>query len=355
MTPGKLARRILDLITARVPYFGRSTSPALVRVEDDAVPQTSDVVWRPLSNGVDTPLRCPRTGYLEALERAHHAGMSAFEVPAAEVEYTTSPEASKTMQPQRYESTLLVKQFSRVIDGRRLPEITTLFRRAFLARLNEHLHENEQPASLCGHANFGETEWVQVMFLGLLNVGARHADGTLKGVAMALPSGLDRRLRIAALTSWRDVTALTLGSRGVTALTDVVGDSIWTLRSSRWTRASTRFATATPIVPSRYCSSDTQRRRYVEECCADAGLPTPAVEILRHNPISGALRIGLRSTTRRPGELARPNFHARIVFGENVHGPLVLGDLRHYGLGLFAPESVPEPVPGTASVSAGSS
>jgi CRISPR-associated protein Csb2 len=340
---------VLNGIAARVPYFGRSTSPAIVCAQASSAESTglesngsnmtgSGTTWRALSGEIGEPLRSARPGYLALLERAFREGMSAHEVPAAEVEYSDQLPVPQRLVPSgEYENTLVVKAFSSAIDGRRLPEITTLVRRAFLHCLSTYLPEDQQPASLCGHANFGESAWVQIMFLGLLNVGNEHADGSLKGVAMGLPAGLVRKHRTAALAAWRDLTQLTLGSRGVASLRDPGPKPLFSLRSTRWTRESRQWASVTPIVPSRFCTSDSQRRAYVVEACRQAGLPAPTVEVSREPFVEGGLRLPISKAARRPGSFSRPNFHARIQFEQPVEGPIALGDMRHYGLGLMAP------------------
>ncbi|MGH8571072.1 MAG: hypothetical protein ACREX8_00655, partial [Gammaproteobacteria bacterium] len=50
----------------------------------------------------------------------------------------------------------------------------------------------------------------------------------------------------------------------------------------------------------------------------------------------------------RQGQATRASAFLRIELAESVPGPLALGHLSHFGLGLFAPErSVdPRPMPG---------
>jgi CRISPR-associated protein Csb2 len=325
----------LNDICKRVGYFGRSTSPAVVRCQtylaDDA--KSQDHCWRPVT-GIGTPLRTPTTGYLALLERAFHHGMSAHEAPAVEIEYGLHDIVPIQQLPSAgYDTTFAIKSFARSIDSRRTLELTTLARRAFLAHLGTHLPKSKQPAALCGHANLRETSWKQVMFVALTNVAHEYADGTIKGMAMILPSDLERKTRAHALKAWRAVTELTLGSRGIALLTDESDAHIWALRSSRWSKAAAIWTTVTPIVPAKYCTSNAQRIRYVQEICSEAGLPVPEVEILKV-PVNGALRMRADQSKRHPTSFAKPNFHVRLTFQDAVSGPIVLGDMSHYGLGL---------------------
>jgi CRISPR-associated protein Csb2 len=322
----------LDRMTGRVAYFGRSTSPSVVAVHVDPQLELRRIAttWSPLSTGIDTPLRGLRPGYLALLERAFHEGMSAHEVPTVEIEYTDKfQEVEEPAFIGQYESTMAIKAVDIVIDGRRSPEIITLVRRAFLANLSKYLVEDQQPAALCGHPNLGEETWVQVSFLALLHVGHERADGTIKGIAMALPVGLERRYRTVALAAWQDITHLTLGLRGTAQLREPIAKPLVAQQSSRWVRNSKTWVSSTPIVPSRYCTTDTQRRAFVVEACHEAGLPVPEVEVSREPFVAGGLRLPVSRVARRPGEFTRPNFHARIRFDSPVTGPIFLGDMCH--------------------------
>lgn len=327
---------VLDEIAKRVGYLGRSTCPAMLRVEQSQiVGRGQPNVWRPLADGVGISLRVPAPGYLALLERAIASEMSAHEIPAVEVEYTDDVLPDETVASSPYEQTLAIKQLASAIDGRRAHELTQLARRAFLERLSTYLPQEGQPASLCGHANLGETTWTQIMFLPLLFVGHERADGTVKGLGLALPRDLERPLRIAALAAWRDVDHLTLGSRGRMPLAAPGARPVWSLRSSRWTHPACVWVSATPVVPGRFCTSNAQRRAYVVEQCLALGLPEPEVLIDREPRLAGALRLGARRAARTSEATAKPNFHAVVIFPERVAGPIVLGDMRHYGLGLF--------------------
>jgi CRISPR-associated protein Csb2 len=336
--PGDEETIALNDICKRVGYFGRSTSPAIVRCKTYEPDQADNHknCWRPIT-GIGSPLRTPTPGYLALLERAFQNGMSAHEAPSAEVEYGLHDVGPIEQLPNTgYETTFAMKSFARSIDSRRTLELTTLIRRAFLAHLEKDLPKSQQPAALCGHANLGETSWKQVMFVALTHVAHQHADGTIKGLAMILPSGLERKTRAHALKAWRAITELTLGSRGVALLTDTNDETngrIRALRSSRWTKEASVWTTVTPIVPTKYCTSNAQKIRYVQETCEAAGLPVPEVEILKV-PVNGALRLRADESKRHSTSFSKPNFHVTMRFPTPVSGPLVLGDMSHYGLGL---------------------
>jgi CRISPR-associated protein Csb2 len=346
----------LQRIVKRVPYFGRSTSPAILEVtqttsanielgaetEDAAVDQanparTHNDQWRPCETGDGTPVRIASIDYLAGLERAFAAGMSAHEVPTVEVDYTNRPLPKSPAIGSPYESELLIKRLPTTVDGRRALELTLIVRKAFLARLGAYLPQEQQPAALCGHANADEVDWHQIMFLPLLHVGSQYADGTVKGVALALPSNLDSQTWKIAVRAWRDVDHLTFGSRGKGLLTDTVGDRAWALQSNRWTKSSKVWTTVTPIVPHRFCTTNTQRAAYVREACERLGPSVERIDVHAQSVVNGGLMLTAGQTKRKAGENPRPNFHATIEFAESINGPIVLGNVRHFGMGLCIP------------------
>jgi CRISPR-associated protein Csb2 len=104
---------------------------------------------------------------------------------------------------------------------------------------------------------------------------------------------------------------------------------------------------ATPFTPSRYPKKnrDEWRAFVVKEIQRELGLRghTPATEVefidgpwtafVRHRP-SARLR-----TDKRQGQAHLPAQFLRLHLPEPVHGPLALGWLSHFGLGLFVPEN----------------
>ena len=330
----------MNRIAKRVPYFGRSTSPVVVEViSHDAtnaeVAKTE--TWRPCVSGDGIPTRVPTLDYLAGLERAFENGQSGHEVPTIEIDYTSQPEATAHDVGSPYDPNLLVKKLSGMHDGRRALELALVVRKAFLAHLGKRVAQAEQPAALCGHANGGETTWHQVMFLPLLFVGSEHADGTVKGIALALPKTLDRKTRLEALAAWRGIDHLMLGSRGRVGLTDAVQDPIASLSSARWSTSSRLWSTVTPIVPERFCTTNAQRISYVHGELRKLELPDAVVRVDLVAQLAGSLVVPAGRLKRSADDKAKPNFHVSIQFEQPVRGPIVLGNMRNFGIGLFLP------------------
>ena len=77
----------------------------------------------------------------------------------------------------------------------------------------------------------------------------------------------------------------------------------------------------------------------VRRACNHAELPQPSdIEVSLVPLLEGAPSIRANLRVRRNSDVAMPSFHARLLFDEPVAGPIVLGNLRRYGLGLFAPD-----------------
>lgn len=161
-------------------------------------------------------------------------------------------------------------------------------------------------------------------------------DGLIDHLTLWAPAGLEER-EVAALAAIdrltgfghiADFRAVRLGLEGMGPAAEVVP----TLTGPSFT-----WVSATPFAPSRHA-----RRRSWEEHVAQSvadelrwrGLPAPtAVEVLagswlafrRHRPTNERLRHARRASG------------LRLTFAEPVAGPLALGALGHFGLGLFLP------------------
>jgi CRISPR-associated protein Csb2 len=71
-----------------------------------------------------------------------------------------------------------------------------------------------------------------------------------------------------------------------------------------------------------------------------AGFPEPIQVQSELAPIRpGDPRFGMRHTLRRPGDRRRPFRYLRIRFPKPVQGPVLIGAMRHFGLGLCRRET----------------
>ncbi|OFW05209.1 MAG: type I-U CRISPR-associated protein Cas5/Cas6 [Acidobacteria bacterium RIFCSPLOWO2_02_FULL_68_18] len=188
-------------------------------------------------------------------------------------------------------------------------------------------------------------------YLPLPTIGHQHADGMIRRVLIAEPSGghgayarwADQRLRGQSL---RDKDG---HERGV--LLDA-----WRRSSSgmldRYVAQSTSWATVTPVilpgfddfrgVRTNKREQPTKAERLFLKAVEQSGVPLEAVRdvTLRRAPFWPGSQHP--ASYRRPDYLDSPKnrrfsaWHACLTFREPVTGPLAIGAGRHIGLGLFA-------------------
>lgn len=330
----------LDALCRRMPYLGRSTSPAVAWIDTTDLVHgvQSDKLWAPDPAG-DTVLGVPAPGFLDALELAFQDEQRPWSINRPQRRYR-SPGASSVGAelvedpPFRDREWIIFR-----VDGRRrvtypsLLAYTDRFRAAVMAVLGD-----AAPPVLHGHAPEGQKPPVErVMFLGLPWVGHPNADGRIMGFAVSIPKDHDdRALLYRALVDIEDLAHPRLGRVRLTRR-DV--DSAWTLNPDRWTRQSSQWVTAYPAVLDRFVRKSDQVAPTIAGMCERIGLPEPTSIDWSPSPLTpGPDRLPARHTRRREGEQLHKFFHVRLVFDRPVGGPIVLGHMRHFGLGLMAPE-----------------
>lgn len=209
---------------------------------------------------------------------------------------------------------------------RRVVQVTDLLRRAALSRVTAPTW----PSMLSGHQAPGEPI-----------TGRRHphahwlpvGDGRIiAGVCLWVPGGLTPE-ELTAVREVRHIGSSALhGPLRAMTVTPVPGHH----PAPSWlTGPATVWRTLTPMSLPRRMDRPSRRTPQfaaaeVARELADRGLPAPRQVV-----------IGERArgwTTARPSrpEWIPPPHHFRIVFDRPVTGPIALGRLSHFGLGLFA-------------------
>lgn len=351
--PGALDR--LDSLARRVPYLGRATSPALLSFSARSADDLAVVTFEPDQSG-PRRLRTPHAGYLARLRAAFE---SQDRPPAAEVTPYRGSDETRATPPVRpadaawpHLVTLGIGP-GQPVDGREAAELASAFKAAVLSRMGKPAPTDDWPALsptalelLHGHYDHKVDDRRQCAFLALPFVGNPYATGIVMGVALAVSPqleagvldpllrllGLDRRAGNGPGEGPRLTSVRLPGGRTVPL---EAADGRATIRSGRWTEASRRWDTVLPIVLDRY-----PRRRYslddaVADGCKFAGFDRPErVEILPRSRVAAAPHVKLAGG----GQAAsRPLVHASMHFARPVKGPVVIGHLRHIGLGLCQP------------------
>jgi len=221
-------------------------------------------------------------------------------------------------------------------------EVTAVWRRALLSRADQPVAE-----AISGHAPGSTPDSPRpsarphLALLPLADVGHRLAGSDLVGMAAALPGGLTPDERGACLLALDRVRSLTLGRRGEWRLErGTAEDGRTALQTGAWIIPARVWGSVTPVVLGRYPRRPwgEEAQQILREACTIAGLPAP-VEV-ETAPVGWVL--GVPPSSRFPplparaGKPRRFHVHVRLVFGEPVAGPVLVGTGRHQGYGVFS-------------------
>jgi CRISPR-associated protein Csb2 len=207
------------------------------------------------------------------------------------------------------------------------------------------------PGTLSGHAQNGDpldTPHLAFVALPFVHPMQQHADGAIKGLGILVPRDAEHdaptllargllkleqeELRIPGIGSWH--------------LREVPMDDppLATLNSRTWTSPSRTWATATPMVFGHFPKAKNGgEAKVVLDTLHLIGVDSSNVvqiAVGRHSPLHGAPPNWCFKTQRDRAETRdarRWIRHVAIRFDRPVTGPLVLGALRYFGLGLMRP------------------
>lgn len=358
---GEAEREALEALVARLPYLGRADSICVAEVVhvipeglepvdplDDLPADQPGIRLLTLANDrgdgqpqvTATLEQRPPVLRREGRALPDGARLVAYPVPVSQPvvprAVTTRPDA--TALRWAVASTPRASILAAVAMGH-------VLRRAALAAVTS---EGEVPAVLTGRSRNDE-----------LAAGHRHAhflsldldgDGLIEALAIWAPAGLPSSVidrlawKIRELRGHQhipDFRPCRLGFEVAGTPEHVLGDLV--------VGPARRWRTMTPFAP-RYTETSRRRRgrerwpavveRQVRKELAVRGFPQPtevnsasvrsryhALEYRRHRPDRQTLADAYRAS------------HVEITFEEHVRGPLVLGALSHFGLGLFVPRA----------------
>ncbi|MGH9165586.1 MAG: type I-G CRISPR-associated protein Csb2 [Acidimicrobiales bacterium] len=338
LAPDQLAT--LAEVCRRVGYLGRASSQVVLNLDAPVDPALATLV----PGGGQHRLRVGFPGYVDALVAAFDANQPAHSVRRSAFYGAPGVPAppTPTHRPPAYPDLLTRALAPGVrLDGRLVLRLTEAWKKAVLQRLGAE-HGPDDLALLHGHHDGSRR---QCAFLGLPFVGHRHATGDLLGVGLAVSPDLPRHVRRSVLAVFGLVPGVpALGGlrlAGLGALDLVEPDGRRTVDPERWVGPAEVWASAVPVLPDRYPDDLAEAEAFVADGCELAGYPRPlAVELLPASPVAGAAHLR-RADAMRRGSPARPRLHVRLAFAEPVTGPVVVGHLRHLGLGLFVPQPTP--------------
>lgn len=342
----------LATLCSNLIRVGHSSSFVRCWVDDASENATHEPV--PPGQPGNMTMRVPTPGRLQTLIAAHEAalrqGVYSGTPPAREVVYRRVMPA--TGVPATVFSPRLIA--FRKADGPPLSLAETLpvtsALRATLIRAADCTSARALEI-VSGHTQDGSAlEVPHLAYIPLGFVGSTYADGRLMGVGLATPSALsgrDERDLMHVVAKALDAEGrikLKLGPVGVWTI-EPVGAllSQRTLQAETWTRPSTVWASATPIVMDlrqnrRRGDPDGWARSQVRAMCVRIGLPEPAYVSVGHvSHLSGAPPARSFRPIRRKDGSTRRMVHTRIEFDEPVRGPIILGSGRYRGYGVCRP------------------
>lgn len=303
----------LDSVLDAVTYLGRAESVARLSLvsQPPAVPHH----WIPDAYGEEL-LRVPEPGWLALLQGAY---LSPSRVPPlARAPYAAPRHAS----PSPWGELLVLRP-----DGGDLRQAAALgdaLRRAAMS----HAPEQMAPV-LHGHDKAPHGAW-----LTMPDVGHQHAKGRVLGLGLLLPKSVTRADRDQAAAALGNVRRISAGGSDITLRHQPshqpppIG-----IERRTWARASTTWATATPIVLDRHPKRWQTAEDLIADSCERWGYPRPvAVDISPFSPFKG-VPLARAFHPRRPGQWT----HAVIEWSKPQSGPVLLGREQHFGLGLLRP------------------
>lgn len=204
------------------------------------------------------------------------------------------------------------------------------------------------PGVISGHQSGGtplQAPHVGFAPLPFVHPTQRHADGTVKGLAVLVPDNLKGDALTLLARGVRDIDRLALGRAGAWCLELVSPDDppMATLDHRSWTAPSRVWTTATPMVFGHFPKErNGGEPQVILDSLQLVGVdPGTVVDIAtdRHSPLHGAAPIWCFDVgrDRASGERRRWVRHVTVRFDRPTAGPLLLGVLRFFGLGLMRP------------------
>ena len=209
------------------------------------------------------------------------------------------------------------------------------------------------PGALSGYApDCGPLKAVHLAFVSLpfVHPVLRHADGAIKGLAVLIPRNLDGDYSVLEMLAKAlerlEADGLPIAKVGMWRLREVPADNppLLTLDRRTWTEPSRSWTTATPMVFGNFPKSKNGgEARVVLDSLRLAGVDASSVveiAIDRHASLHGAPPSWCFKTHRGQAQTAEPRRwlrHVTLQFDRPVSGPLAIGSLRYFGLGLMRP------------------
>lgn len=352
-------RRALETIVGRIPYLGNSMSPVMVSLCDSSPDIVNPVFYVPKEDG-NMSLRVAGEGRFDDLCRTYKdsKGQSSeiaysrqifYEKIKKEKEEISHPPRSRIFDDNPDNAIVLRlspdSQQSSLPYLRHCHKAVDVLRRAMIAKANELNVSAETKELVSGHPAGSSllTEKPHIARIPLANVGWQHSDGKVLGFALLLPPKLPKQIVHEIKRVAEKIESLKAGGFGIwnVEVTDPDYDGSKSIRPHRYFDKSKKWATVTPTQfetpPNR--RNSVQSYKILHRSFERQELPSPVFGLSRqsqHSRFPGVPRSGDFKVLRRDAD-RRPWTHLTVEFPEPVKGPIVVGALRFFGMGLMMP------------------
>ncbi|SRR6266508_2601770 len=325
-----------------VGYLGRPTSPVIVEVTGGPAPNDDRPAYVPAvpDQPGDISLRVPYQGFLDDLCAAYPGRVEpAFRHGYVRPTHEEGP--PQELFPSPWASLIsLPFQAHTFVPGERVLEVTSAAREQIAPKDDPNV-----PVSLSGT----DPGTPHCALLPLLHVGANYADGHLLGIALAIPLLTEAhraelwrylRMRLDPGRSGRLSIRLSdvAGHSQICFAEEAQGRAPWGARAERWSGNAKAWRTVLPAVLDRAPSRHISEEEAILLSIRNAGFPDPEQVWAARGPFRrGDVKLRPRQTVVSAEDRLRPYRHLLITWPHEVQGPVIIGALRHFGLGLCIP------------------
>lgn len=340
--------KALRAICPRVTYLGRSRSLVSAAVEVDKVPAPTHMP-DPLGQ---VQLRVPGPGRLGYLIRKYERDGGKPE-PCPPRRYRRTDEQSPSCEPvgtvfDRF-WVFRPERGDPPLPTVSIPKVTKTLRKALISCIEDHQRkqgtEPSVPEVVHGHGRHPHCAYIGLPFV---HPTQRYADGSIKGVALLLPRGVEEEalLAIAAGLELLQENGLGIPGIGTWHLKEIEADDPpnATLDPGTWTAAARVWTTVTPMLFGHFPKPNKGGEvAVILESLKMIGVDRDRVlevTVGRHSPLNGAPPSWYFKPRSARGEVSEPSAwirHVTLRFDRPVRGPIVLGSMRYFGLGLMRP------------------
>lgn len=331
----------LEKIAEQISYYGRSTTPVLVRVyESEGKPNLF-----PIKDG-NIMLRVPGKGRLSHLEQIYDMRQKnmAIQPKVGQIVSYGVWDAHTPVSPLDAISTSIMA--FRLYGKTMIPlsdsyNVLRFVRNAFMS-----LYPGLIPEVISGHTQDGKPSSRNHMaMIPLPSVGYRYSDGHIMGFAMVFQKNMPVETQQAVNYAMNHMQNITMGRYGIVKselVSPLFAEPISIgLDLSTYTKSSEIWATVTPAVFGKHpkrnqIGVDLDGGDVLEEACKMIGLPKP-VEV-RSGPASTFQGVPMARDFSIPDKYRRYyRSHMMIRFDRKVSGPVIIGSGRFSGFGLCLP------------------